>query len=257
MEAILNSFDSIDKSAAEPIYQQIKKTIAQRISNGEWAAGQKLPSENELVQVLDVSRMTINRALRELTQQGLINRVHGLGSFVADLPRHASLIELQDIALEVADSGKQHRSKIILLETRKANVKIAGQMQVETGKNLYFLEAVHYQDDLPIQLESRYVNPDLVPEFIQQDFNRQTSTAYLLQQFRPDEMEHIVRAVIADAPTRRLLKIDRNEPCLKLYRRTWIKQQVVTRVTLTYPGNRYDLGARYATNDYHPRPQSA
>jgi len=257
MEAILNSFDGIDKSAAEPIYQQIKKTIAQRISNGEWAAGQKLPSENELVQALNVSRMTINRALRELTQQGLINRVHGLGSFVADLPRHASLIELQDIALEVAESGKQYRSKIIVLETRKANAEIASQMQIEAGKKLFFLEAVHYQDDLPIQLESRYVNPDLVPEFILQDFNQQTSTAYLLQQFRPDEMEHIVRAVIADAPTRRLLKINPDEPCLQLNRRTWIKHRVVTRVTLTYPGKRYDLGARYATNDYHPRPQSA
>ncbi len=95
MEAILNSFDGIDKSAAEPIYQQIKKTIADRISNGDWTAGQKLPSENELVAAIDVSRMTINRALRELTQQGLINRVHGFGSFVPRFPRPARLFELQ------------------------------------------------------------------------------------------------------------------------------------------------------------------
>jgi GntR family histidine utilization transcriptional repressor len=257
MEAILNSFGTIDKSAAEPIYQQIKKTIAERISNGDWIAGQKLPSENELVNALDVSRMTINRALRELTQQGLINRVHGLGSFVADRPRHASLIELQDIALEVAVSGKRHRSKIIVLENRKADIDIARLMQVDTGSDLFFLEAVHYQDELPIQLEARYVSPNLVPAFINQDFSLQTSTAYLLQQFRPDEMEHIVRAVIADAPTRKLLKINRDEPCLQLNRRTWINHQVVTQVTLTYPGNRYDLGARYATNDYHPRPQGA
>ena len=257
MEAILNSFDGIDKSAAEPIYQQIKKTIADRISNGDWAAGQKLPSENELVSALDVSRMTINRALRELTQQGLINRVHGLGSFVADLPRHASLIELQDIALEVADSGKHHKSELIVLESRQASAEVARQMLVETGSRIFYLKAVHYQDDLPIQLEARYVNPDLVPDFIHQDFTQKTSTAYLLEQFRPDEMEHIVRAVIADAPTRKLLKIEKDEPCLQLNRRTWINHQVVTQVALTYPGNRYELGARYATDDYHSRSQSA
>ena len=257
MEAILNSFNSIDKSAAEPIYQQIKKTISDRISNGDWAAGQKLPSENDLVAALDVSRMTINRALRELTQQGLINRVHGLGSFVADRPRHASLIELQDIALEIAENGKRHSSRNIVLDRRLADTEIAAQMQLPVDSEVYFLSAVHLQDDLPIQFENRYVNPDLVPDFIHQDFTQKTSTAYLLQQFRPDEMEHIVRAVVAGAAISKLLKIERDEPCLQLNRRTWINHQVVTQVTLTYPGNRYDLGARYATNDYHSRSQSA
>lgn len=257
MEAILNSFNRIDKSAAEPIYQQIKKTIADRISNGDWAAGQKLPSENELVNALEVSRMTINRALRELTQQGLINRVHGLGSFVADRPRHASLIELQDIALEIAESGKRHSSRIIVLDKRFADTEIAALMQLPVDCEVYFLSAVHLQDDLPIQFENRYVNPQLVPEFLQQDFKRITSTAYLLSQFRPDEMEHVVSAVIPDLQVQNLLRIDRLQPCLQLNRRTWVNHQVVTQVTLTYPGNRYDLGARYATNDYHTRPQSA
>ena len=72
MSAILDSFDSISKSVPEPIYLQIKKAIEQRITSGEWPSGQKLPSENELVNALDVSRMTINRALRELTQTALV-----------------------------------------------------------------------------------------------------------------------------------------------------------------------------------------
>lgn len=257
MDALLNSFNEIDKSAPEPIYQQIKTTIEAKISSGEWTAGQKLPSENELVVALDVSRMTINRALRELTQQGLVNRVHGLGSFVADRPRHASLIELQDIALEIESSGKQHSSRIVALDRRLASDELAAQMQLPKGSEVFFLSAVHNQDDLPIQFEQRYVNPQLVPGFIDQDFKRTTSTAYLLQQFRPDEMEHIVSAVVPDLQIQNLLRIERNQPCLQLNRRTWINHQVVTQVTLTYPGNRYDLGARYATDDYHSRSQSA
>jgi len=253
MQAMLNSFDDIDKSAPQPIYQQIKSTIEKKIGSGEWSPGQKLPSENELVLALDVSRMTINRALRELTQQGLVNRVHGRGSFVAERSRHASLIELQDIAVEVEQSGKRYRSDVISLVQGSADAELAELMQVDVGSELFFLRAVHFQDDQPIQLESRYVNPVLVPEFMQQDFQKSTSTAYLLKQFRPDEMEHIVKAVIADQTTRDLLRIGREQPCLELRRRTWFKQQVVTQVTLTYPGNRYDLGARYATNDYQQR----
>ncbi len=253
MNAILDSFDDIDKAAPEPIYQQIKKTIKHKIANGDWIAGQKLPSENDLVVALEVSRMTINRALRELTQEGLINRVHGLGSFVADTPRHASLIELQDIALEIEQGGKRHNSRVLSLTTVDTPPEIAPKMELSAAERLYYLRAVHYQDDLPIQLESRYVNPRVVPDFIHQDFALITSTAYLLQQFRPDEMEHIVHAMLPDTETCKQLQMEGDAPCLQLTRRTWKNNRVVTHVTLTYPGDRYHLGARYATNEYQLR----
>ena len=246
MSAILKSFDDIDKAAPEPLYQQIKNTIQAKIRSGDWSAGQKLPSENELVEALAVSRMTIHRALRELTQEGLINRVHGVGSFIADSPRHASLIELKDIAIEIEQRGKQHSLKLLSQCNKIASNEVAAQMQVPAGKSLYFLQAIHRQNDLPVQLESRYVNPDLMPNYLEQDFARTTSTSYLLKQFRPDEMEHIVRAVMPDEQTQKSLQIQPTEPCLQLSRRTWKKDQVVTYVTMTYPSSRYDLGARYA-----------
>ena len=246
MNAILDSFDDIDKGAPEPLYQQIKNTIQAKIRSGDWSAGRKLPSENELVEALGVSRMTIHRALRELTHDGLINRVHGLGSFVAEMPRHASLIELRDIAIEIEAGGKRHRSQVLSLKSETPGPAIASQMQLPPGSKVYTLTAVHYQDDIPIQLELRYVNPELVPDFLKQDFSRFTSTSYLLKQFQPDEMEHIVRAVMPDEAAREALMITRSEPCLQLSRRTWKNQQVVTHVTMTYPSSRYDLGARYA-----------
>ncbi len=253
MSAILDSFDDISRAAPEPIYQQIKTLIARRIASGEWTAGQKLPSENELVAALGVSRMTINRALRELTQQGLIRRVHGIGSFVAETPRHASLIELQDIALEIGRVGRHHSSRVLALETLTPSAAVALQMELDAAVPLYHLRAVHYQDEQPIQLESRYVNPRLMPEFIDQDFTRVTATAYLLEQFKPDEMEHRVRAILPDGSTAELLSLPLESPCLQLTRRTWKDDQVVTYVTLTYPGDRYELGARYATHEYQPR----
>ncbi|HKJ51278.1 MAG TPA: histidine utilization repressor [Gammaproteobacteria bacterium] len=253
MNAIIDSFDNVSKAAPEPIYLQIKKIIQQRITSGEWAAGQKLPSENDFVAALEVSRMTINRALRELTQEGLVRRVHGLGSFVAETPRHASLIELQDIALEIEQGGKRHHSKVLKLETLEATATIAAGLELEVGARVYHLRAVHFQDDLPMQLEARYVNAEAVPEFVQQDFTRITATAYLLQQYQPDEMEHRVRAVMPERESRELLRMGDHEPCLQLIRRTWKNSRVVTRVTLTYPGDRYELGARYATNEYQLR----
>ncbi len=255
MNAILDGFDAISKAAPVPIYLQIKNRIEQRIDSGEWPAGQKLPSENELVAALGVSRMTINRALRELTEAGFVRRVHGLGSFVAERPRHASLIELKDIALEIERDGKTHRSKVLSLDRVDANPALAARMEVTAGAELYRLRAVHYQDDTPIQFEMRFVNPVVVADFIAQDFSRTTATAYLLQQVKPDEMEHRVRAVLPDADCRRHLELAAELPCLELVRRTWKDGRVVTCATLTYPGDRYALGARYATDEYRLREQ--
>ena len=124
---------------------------------------------------------------------------------------------------------------------------------IQNHRELNESKVVHYQDDTPIQLESRYVNPVAMPDFINQDFSLITPTAYLLEQFKPDEMEHRVSAVMPDATTRELLAMPVAQPCLQLERRTWRRQQVVTWVTLVYPCDRYQLGARYATNEYQLR----
>ncbi|MDH3761574.1 MAG: UTRA domain-containing protein, partial [Gammaproteobacteria bacterium] len=142
---------------------------------------------------------------------------------------------------------------VLSLESVYASPTVTELMQLAEEATLYRLRAVHYQDDLPLQLESRYVNPAAMPDFIHQDFTRMTSTAYLLQQFKPDEMEHRVRAILPDQQTRELLTMAQGQPCLQLTRRTWKDDQVVTYVTLTYPGDRYELGARYATDEYQLR----
>ena len=74
-----------------PMYQQIKDAIRKKISSGEWQAGQLIPSENQLADSIGASRMTINRPLRELTSEGLLRRVHGLGTFVAEPPSSGTL----------------------------------------------------------------------------------------------------------------------------------------------------------------------
>jgi GntR family histidine utilization transcriptional repressor len=233
---------------ARPKYQQIKDLVRERIRSGQWGAGAKLPSENDWVDQLGVSRMTVNRALRELTHEGRVERVHGVGTFVAAPVAHASLIELKDIAEEIAHGGQRHDARIVRLRAEPASRAVAAQLAVTEGSDVFRALLVHFADDTPMQIEDRVVNPALAPDFLQQDFQQVTPTAYLMARFRPDEMEHRVQATLPDAATARHLRIARSEPCLRLTRRTWKNEQVVTRVTLTYPGSRYDLVARYKTD---------
>ena len=239
--------NALPKDSPQPLYQLVKERILTMIHSGEWSPGQRIPSENVLVTTLQVSRMTINRALRELTQEGHLQRVHGVGTFVAEPPRHASLIELRNIADEIQEQGHKHRARLLLLQEEQAGPALAQAMALAAHSRVFHAVLIHYQDELPIQLEDRYVNPALIPAFLSVDFSQQTPTEYLIQTIRPDELEHIVQAVLPDVQTCSQLAIAATEPCLRLTRRTWAQQQVVTRVTLTYPSSRYDLSARYRT----------
>lgn len=235
----------VEPDSPVPLYRQIKDRIRQRITAGSWPPGRRIPSENQLVKELAVSRMTVNRALRELTQEGLLERVAGVGSFVAEPPRHASLIELRNIADEIAAEGRVHRARIVGRARIHADGELAARLGLTAGSEVFHVTLVHLRDELPIQLEDRWVNPAAAPDFLDVDLGRTTPSEYLLGLIEPEEMEHIVAATLPDAATSELLAIPASEPCLRLERRTWNQGRVVTFAVLTYPSSRYDLGARY------------
>ncbi len=238
--------------STRPLYQQVIDRIAELVRDGRWQTGEKIPSENELVLELKVSRMTVHRALRELTRIGLLTRVQGVGTFVARPVRHGALVEIRDIAGEIRAAGAAHSARVVRAREQCADVRTAVFMECSQGARLYHVRIVHSRNAVPVQLEDRLVSLDLVPDFPDNDFTRITPSEYLLATIPAEEIEHTVQAVAPDARAAGLLAIERAEPCLKLARRTWYGGRVVSRATFLYPGNRYDLSARYRTRDTRP-----
>jgi len=231
-----------------PLYRQLKEHILAQVRSGEWLPGTRVPSENELVARYGVSRMTANRALRELMQDGYVNRIRGIGSFVREAPPQSSLIELRNIADEITARGHEHRSEVVDRLKVRADREFAAKFELSPGCMLYRITLVHFDNGLPVQLERRHVNPAVAPLFLRQNFARITPTAYLLSVAPVDELEHGVRAVLPDAEARRLLRLESGEPCLELTRVSWSRGQVATRAALLYPASRYELKSRYRTS---------
>ena len=86
---------------SESRYLKVKRHIMDGIKSGQWSAGQQVPSENELVKLCQVSRMTARRALEELDSEGILVRVRGKGSFVAEDKHQSSLLEIKNIKTEI------------------------------------------------------------------------------------------------------------------------------------------------------------
>jgi len=228
-----------------PIYQRVKQAIISQIREGHWKANQRVPSESELVNELGVSRMTINRALRELTSEGFLVRMQGVGTFVAEMKGYTAMLEVHNIADEIAQRGHQHSCKILTIGQNKADPEQASVLGLTTGQTLFHSLIVHYENDMPVQLEDRLVNPQLAPDYLAQDYHTLTPYTYLMRAAPLTAGEHIVEAVMPDARQRKYLAIDEHEPCLLIRRQTWSDNKIVTYARLLYPGSRYKLLGRF------------
>jgi GntR family histidine utilization transcriptional repressor len=229
----------------QPLYLKVKRHILDNIGSGKWATSSRVPSENDIVKTFGVSRMTANRALRELRDEGVLVRIAGVGSFVADRHAQAHPLEIRGIADEIRERGHVHRAEIVSLERIRAAAELAESFGVAARSELYCSVLVHFENDRPVQLEDRYVLPKLAPDYLTMDFSLTTPFDYLSKVAPLQEAEHLLRAVMPDDRTRKLLAMKRDEPCLLMIRRTWALGQVASVARLYYPGSRYELSGRF------------
>ena len=227
------------------LYQMVKDHIVERIDSGEWPPDTRVPSENELVKLLSVSRMTVNRALRELTTSGRLVRLQGVGTFVAQPKPLTALFQIQSIDDEIEAQGGVHTSEVKLLAEEKAYPELATAMEIPVGTRVFHSILIHRKNGKPVLLADQYINPLSAPGYLDQDFTRTTPAKYLLATVPVTDVEHIIETILPDAVTQRLLAVGPHEPCLVLHRQTWEGERIATHSRLTYPGSRYRIGGRF------------
>ena len=189
--------------------------------------------------------MTANRALRELNDEGYVKRVAGVGTFVADLKAASHVLEVRNIADEIQVRGHEHRATVLDLEARRVAPDIADLLHVSAGSEVNHVFLVHFENDIPIQVEDRYVTVDFAADFLAQDFHTVTPSAYLSMISPLQEAEHVVRAKMPGSRIGKLLAMKADEPCLVVSRRTWVHARPVSFSRLFHPGDRFELTGRY------------
>jgi GntR family histidine utilization transcriptional repressor len=228
-----------------PRYQQLKDLIITQISSGELRPHDRVPSENELVEQMNVSRMTANRALRELTDEGYVERVAGRGTFVSDFRSRSHMLEVHNIADEIARRGHRHSCEVLRNSRQHARGEVARALHIDQGVDVFHLLLVHLEDGAPIQVEDRHVLAQFAPDCGEQDFHHVTPSAYLTSISPLQEAEQVVRAQMPNAAVRARLQMQENEPSLVVLRRTWTHGRPVTFARLHHPGSSYELTGHY------------
>jgi GntR family histidine utilization transcriptional repressor len=235
------------KAPALALYEQVKEFITRKIQDGSWPAGYRLPSEHELVVQFGISRMTANRALRDLVEQGRVVRHSGVGSFVAECKPMSTLLQIGNIESDIKARGHDYRYELLVAERVAASPDVAVWLDLRSGESVFHALCLHYENGKPVQLENRYVNPRVVPDFLSQNLTVLPPSEYLVREVPFDEIEHLVDAVVPTPEQADYLGVASHEPCLLLTRRTWTRGVPVTLVRCLHPASRYRLGSRFKT----------
>lgn len=236
-----NNTDVYHLDGRGPLYRQIKRAIAEPILSGQFEPGKRLPSEDSFTSIFNTSRMTVNRALQMLADDGLISRHRRNGTFVAAQVAEHAVMELRDIADEVLDLGATHTFSLLnrgMIPTEKT---IATHLGLAAGKSALFLQCLHLADDIPFVIEDRYINTESVPEAANEMFENIPPSRWLLENVPWTRAEHAITAINASEHIARLLDIAPMDACLCIERTTWLSERPVTYVQLTYPATRHRL----------------
>jgi len=236
---------SIRRRTAGPPYLRIKGQLKRALGRGRYPPGARMPSEAELVARFRVSRMTVNRALRELKEEGLVVRIQGLGTFAAQPHRVSSKLTIRDIHEEILARGHVHGARVYVAREERAKAAVAARLSLARGAPVFHTLIVHCENGVPIQCEDRYVNPAAAPAYLTVDFTRTTPTGYLLEVAPLWEAQYSIAATTPTAQEARLLGIAQSDPCLVVVRRTESQHVPITVARLAHPGTRYLLEGQF------------
>ncbi len=226
-------------------YARIKQFLKVGLANEVWLPGALMPSETELAAQFGVSRVTVTRALRELQSDGLVNRLQGVGTFAAHLFRVSSSLTIRDLHAEIIGRGHRHHAEVHIAKRERANPAVAAKLGLSVGESVFHTMIVHFENNVPLQCEDRFVNPACAPEYLSVDFTQITPTHYLLQVAPLWEAQYSIEASAPTAQEARLLNIRPSDPCLVISRGTERGGVAITHARLVHPGSRYMLNGKF------------
>lgn len=197
-------------------YEVVIDYINHRIDSGFYKAHQMIDSENELAEILNISRVTVRRAIDELVSERVLYRQHGRGTFVRSMPSYKEFRNGVGFTREVLRRNETPSSKDVELRRVFANEGIAHQLQIMIGDPVWEVRRTRCANDVPIVCEHVYFPEKLVGSLVEEDLS---GSLYALLESRGiqfDYADQSLQAILADASLSEQLNIAVGDPLIKM-----------------------------------------
>jgi GntR family transcriptional regulator len=213
------SHGGLDRDGSVPLYLQLASLLRGRIERGEWQAGQKIPSENELNRLYGVSRMTARQVLAQLVSEDLLYRVQGKGTFVAQNKISTRSPAYQGIREQLEGMGYAIGTRVLTNTVVPADEKVARALRITPGQPVHEVRRVRLlADNEPISLHVTYVPERLAPILADDDLVARQLCVILEDDhgLRMARVSETLESTLPGAQEAKYLQVSRRTPLLLL-----------------------------------------
>ncbi|TGB03765.1 phosphonate metabolism transcriptional regulator PhnF [Halobacillus salinus] len=209
----------LDKRSPMPMYYQIQEDLKQRMDSGEFVPGTMIPSERELSEHYDVSRMTVRQAMTNMVNDGYLYREKGKGTFIAEQKIEQPLQGMTSFTEDMKQRGMEASSRLISFETIPATVEIAKKLNLDESEDVFRVQRIRSADQKPMAVETTFLPVTLLPELTEEIVQGS------LYQYVEDKLglsiekaTQMIEATVADDHQATLLEVPRNSAVLMIER---------------------------------------
>jgi len=230
--------------AGSSSYIDIKREIVDRIRRGDWPLDTIIPGEIDLAVELGCARATVNRALRELADEGIVERRRKAGTRVVAGQSRSARIDIPVIRTQIEALGAAYRYQLLDRSVVAAPKAISDRLNIGVGEEVLSLRCLHFAGPAPHQLELRWINLAAVPAARKESFEGIGPNEWLLREKPLTDAEHVMSAANARREEAALLGIAERDAVFVLERRTWLGAETITWVRLLHVGAGFEMRSR-------------
>lgn len=225
-------------------FRDIKADLLSRIRGGEFPPGSRLPAETDLTVEYGAARTTVGRALRELAEEGIVERRRKAGTHVRLAPLRQARFEIPVVGTEISDSGAAYRYALVSSRVLPAPDALRARLALPPGAEMRHLVCMHFADGRPYQLEDRWIDLGAVPAAREADFTEVGPNEWLIRQIPYSQAEISFTAVNASATQAQHLDCAPGDALVCIERQTRYEGRALTFVRLVY-GRGHRMTTRY------------
>lgn len=216
-------------------HQSVQKELLRRIHSGEWLPGARIPGEVDLAEEFGCARTTVNRALRQMAETGIVERKRRSGTHVALTPIRKATLQIPIIRHEVEERGGVYRHMLVSNRRERAPSSIRARLGLSGRAEMLHLQTVHLSDNRPHMFEDRWVNFSATPDILEAPLEDISPNEWLVRQVPYSRGDISFSACAASGDVAEALEIAIGSPLFLVERTTWMNTTPITTLKMFYP----------------------
>lgn len=222
----MTSREKLKKTIPVALYYQIKMIVIEKIESGEWNIGDKIPTEKEICDRLNVSRITVRKAMQELQYEGYIKIIKGKGTFVNDQKINQKLNDIKSLSEQLKTNNVDETTKLVCFDIREISQDISWKSRINNSSKIIYIERIRILKGVIYAVEKTYIPYDLCPilnaELIEKNGLCNSLKALGI---KIDSLTESLEVIKVNQESAELLQINQNDSVIKLIKETYMNDE--------------------------------